>query len=86
MAFTKKNIVETLQRRGVSRRLARKLLDGMISAMKDGLQRGEDIELPFGTLQVVKQNRPPKRDWLLRRITTTYKYPFTVILNPPQQD
>lgn len=74
------DIVQNLRKRGLSRRWAVEMLNGVLDAMKDGLKRGEEVELPFGTLKRVRQPRKPLRGWYLNRITTPYKTQFTVNL------
>jgi nucleoid DNA-binding protein len=74
-------LVKALQKRGLSRRASTSLINQVFDHMKKALVNGETVELPIGTLQVIKRNRKPERRYRLNRISTTYKYPFTVKLN-----
>lgn len=80
MTCDRRYLVAKLRERGLSKRMAMKILDRIFSSMKEALQKGEEIELPIGTLKVIRQKRRPRRGWYLNRITTTYKKPFTVAL------
>jgi nucleoid DNA-binding protein len=73
-------IIKQLQERGLSRRQATSILNNVIDYMNEALSKGEDVELPFGKLQVKKHSRSPKRMWALNKIVTTYKEPNTVVL------
>lgn len=52
---------------------ARRLVNGFFECIEDALQRGEDVELPFGRFSVGKHNRKPLRGWFLNRIRVTYR-------------
>ena len=73
-------IVERLRKHGLSKRQARRVLDELVEAMKEALRNGEGVDLPIGTLEVVRHKRKPQRGFYLNRISTTYKKPFTVVL------
>jgi nucleoid DNA-binding protein len=74
------HLIAKLRERGLSYRMAIRVIDQIFSSMKEALQRGEEVELPIGSLKVVRHKRRPKRGWYLNRITTTYEKPFTVAL------
>lgn len=80
MTRSRAYLIAKLRERGLSYRMATRVIDRIFSSMKEALQRGEEIELPIGSLKVVRHKRRPKRGWYLNRITTTYKKPFTVAL------
>jgi nucleoid DNA-binding protein len=73
-------IIAKLQERGLSRDMARRVLNQIIADMIKALQAGETVESPFGYLQVVTQDRPAQRGWYLNRIRTIYRQNRTVML------
>jgi len=73
-------IIAKLQERGLSRGMARSILNQIILEMIRALQDGETVEAPFGYLQVVAQDRPAQRGWYLNRIRTIYRQSHTVVL------
>lgn len=77
--MTKADIVKELQKKGLSRRDAEKILDHVIEWMKEALVKGEEVEIPFGVLKVIKYNRE-QRGWYLGKIRKLYKQPLTVKL------
>ena len=52
---------------------ARGLVNGFFELIVDALQRGEDVELPFGRFSVGRHNRKPLRGWFLDRVRVTYR-------------
>jgi len=72
-------IIEKLKTLGLSDRRARRVLNDVIDSMKEALQRGENVDVSFGTLKIKKCNRRPKRGWHLGKITTIYKKPNNVV-------
>ena len=75
-------IIAKLQERGLSRDMARRILNEMFSEMIKALQAGEEVEVPFGHLKVVSSGRQAQRGWYLNRIRTIYKKNRTVVLIP----
>lgn len=73
-------IIAELQKRGLSRNMARRILNAVIAEMIKALQDGEEVEAPFGHLKVVTTARPPKRGWYLNSIRTIYRKNRTVVL------
>ena len=49
-------LVEKLQERGLSRRQAVRILNEIFEEMSHALERGEDVEFPFGKLRRVKRH------------------------------
>jgi hypothetical protein len=74
------DIILELRKHGMSRRQAVYIFNSVLDLMRDALKQGEEVEWPFGSLKKVRQPRKPLRGWYLKRITTLYKKPFTVIL------
>jgi len=77
-------IIAQLQERGLSRDMARRILNEVIAEMTRALQAGESVEVPFGHLKVVSLNRQTQRGWYLNRIRTIYRQNRTVVLIPKQ--
>jgi nucleoid DNA-binding protein len=75
------DIARSLRDRGLSRRNAARIFNAILGEMKDALRRGEEVELPFGTLKRVRHSHNRTRGWFLNNITTIYKQPFGVVLN-----
>jgi nucleoid DNA-binding protein len=46
---------------------------GLFDLMVEALQRGEEVELPFGRLEVAEHRRKPVRGWFLGRVRVTYR-------------
>lgn len=59
-------LVKELQRRGVSRRQAVKILDLVFSEVSQALKRGEEVEFPFGRLRRVR-SRLVNKNWVRDR-------------------
>ncbi len=57
----------------LTRAEARRLVNGFFECIVDALQRGEDVDLPFGRLSVAEHNRKPLRGWFLNRVRVTYQ-------------
>ena|SRR5947209_5379654 len=74
------DIIRELQTHGLSRRQAVRIFNAILDEMKAALQRGEEVEWPFGSLKTVRHPRKPQRGWHLGNITTLYKRQFTVAL------
>jgi hypothetical protein len=73
-------IIANLQKRGLSREMARRVLNEVIAYISKALQDGEAVEAPFGYLEVVPLPRQALRGWYLGRICTIYRYNRTVVL------
>jgi nucleoid DNA-binding protein len=73
-------LIRMFKKRGVSRRQAVLRLNGLFAEIKNGLARGEEIELGWGKLKVVRHKHRTQTDHFLKRKLTTYKRPFTVVL------
>ena len=41
--------------------------------MAEALRRGEEVEMPFGRLEVAEHSRKPVRGWFLGRVRVTYR-------------
>lgn len=76
----KGDIVGKLRELGVSRRAAVIILNSVLKEITAALQRGEAVELPFGTLQKTRHGHRPQQGRFLNRNTAIYKKPFTVAL------
>jgi nucleoid DNA-binding protein len=72
------DLVQRLEDKGFSRRLAVELVNLVFAEMIQALARGETVEFPLGHLERVKRKRRPQRGWFLDRITTIYQNPWTV--------
>jgi hypothetical protein len=59
---TRLDLVHDLQAKGIQYREARFLANAVLRAMKAGLHRDGNVELPFGRL-VLKRNKPPWNMW-----------------------
>jgi nucleoid DNA-binding protein len=73
-------IVRKLQERGLSRRRSVQLLNFILDEVAAAIARGEDVEIPFGSLKRVHHPHKKKDGWFLGKITTIYKKPYTVAL------
>lgn len=79
-AVNKGSIVGKLRVRGLSRRDAVRFLNAFLAEVAAALQRGEEVEFPFGSLKRVPHARKQQRGLFLNKITTIYKKPYTVVL------
>ena len=52
---------------------ARGLVKAFFDSMAEALQRGEEVEMPFGRLDVAEHDRKPVRGWFLGRVRVTYR-------------
>jgi hypothetical protein len=73
-------LIRQLKRRGVSRRRSVRGLNLVFAEIKNALGRGEEVELPWGKLKVMRHKHRTQTGHFLNRKMTTYKWPFTVVL------
>jgi nucleoid DNA-binding protein len=78
--MNKGDIVGNLRERGLSRRNAVRFLNAVLAEMAAALQRGEEVEFPFGSLKRVPHAHKKQRGWFLNKLTTIYNNPYTVVL------
>ena len=76
----KGDLIAKLRELGMSRRAAVIILNSVLREIAAALQRGEAVELPFGTLQKARHAHRPQQGRFLNRNTAIYKKPFTVAL------
>jgi nucleoid DNA-binding protein len=73
-------LIAQFKRRGVSRRRALWGMNLVFAEIKDALARGEEVDLGWGKLKVVRHKHRTQTGRFLNREMTTYKQPFTVVL------
>lgn len=71
--MTRADLEAELMDLGFSERKARQVVREIFSAIREALERGEKVELPIGTFEVLEHKRQPFRTWALNRIRVTYK-------------
>jgi nucleoid DNA-binding protein len=84
--MNKGDLVQKLRERGLSRRRAVQILNFVLDEMAAALERGEEVKLPFGTLQKVRHAHQKQRGRFLNRIATIYQKPYTVVLAVAAED
>jgi nucleoid DNA-binding protein len=57
----------------LTRAESRRLVTGFFDLMAEALRRGEEVEMPFGRLEVAEHSRKPVRGWFLGRVRVTYR-------------
>ena len=60
----KMDLFKVAQEKGLSAREARKFVNAVFNTMIRGLWRGEEVEIPGGTIQKVSNDRPVIHRWL----------------------
>ena len=74
-------IEKQLQKQGYSRRSSVVIVDEIFNEIKQALVRGEEVEFPpLGKLKLARHKHPTQTGQFLNRTMTTYKKPFTVVL------
>ena len=69
-----------LGKHGLSRRSSLWFLNHIFGEIKQALAEGEEVEFPMGKLKVVRHQHRTQTGRFLNRTITTYKQPFTVVL------
>jgi nucleoid DNA-binding protein len=59
--------------RNLTHEQARTIVNEIFAAIREALQNGEVVRLPFGSLGVYEQDRQPTRGWFLNRVRVLYK-------------
>jgi len=76
----RKYLIRQFKRRRVPRRRAVRGVNLVFAEIKNALARGEEVELGWGKLKVVRHKHRTQTGRFLNRKLTTYKQPFTVVL------
>lgn len=77
-------LAKELQKLGCSVRQSQHLVNTFFNAIKEGLTKGDQIDLPFGSFKVIPQWVKPYRRWRFGQPQTAYARQNRVMFIPKE--